>query len=168
MPKNLQLYKIDVLQGNGNGKSINFDSKNVLATSDLGPCVAILIIDENLRKCFMIHSDSNRTSGKGGVSLENGFKQLGLDENACYKINLIGAMDKEALENKKSVIENLLPNSIITCEKNGESAYISYDGSTASTRKALAEKMNVDEIEFLLSANEENNDEDLPQFKPNW
>lgn len=145
MPK--QLDKIEVLQGNGNGKTINLGSNQVLNTTDLVGCIAVLIVDKKNKKCHMIHSDVNGSQGIGGISLEDGIKKLGLSKNNNYEIGLLGGMNPAALENKQRVIQQILPKSTISTKLNSEGAFLAGEGGfMAPTRTQLAQKMGVENL----------------------
>ena len=148
------LIRVDVEQGNGNGKSIDSDSDRVLCTADLIGCIAILIYDETNNKNYLIHSDSNSTSGKGSISLEDGINGLGLSKESSYKIGLIGGMAIESIKKKQDIIEKLIPNSKfvdIESASNSDTAYITGQGIMARNKRGLQEVMGLSDLQLITS-----------------
>lgn len=93
-----------VPQGNYNYKSIGFfEVGKVLYTSDLNPCVAILIKDSKLQLCTMIHS-----SDLNGFStvIERIIKKMWIPtiETAHYEVGLIGGHNAFSLLGRKQIL----------------------------------------------------------------
>ncbi|MCP3678918.1 MAG: hypothetical protein GY782_00910 [Gammaproteobacteria bacterium] len=150
--KTINLIPISVQQGNGNGKSITYSHNQhyVLKTSDLVDCIAVLIIDKNQNKLHMIHSDSHFTSGVGGVSLRTAFRRLDLSSDIEYSIGLIGGQSNKALDNMENHINNLLPQANISHKQSQkENAYLVNDGTIASSKIELSEKLGVGKISLM-------------------
>ncbi|WP_133127799.1 hypothetical protein [Legionella nagasakiensis] len=145
MPKDITVIGYFVEQGNGHGKSIEHGSEDILYTSDLVGCIAVLIVDEE--NCYFIHSDSNLANGKGSVSLKDALQELGLSKNRHYRIGLIGGESEDALTHKQRAIEAVLPDiEVIYRHAMADSAYLTGNGCMAHTKRALAEKLGVDSI----------------------
>jgi hypothetical protein len=147
------LESIYVPQGNGYGVRIDrhSDSKVLLKTQDLTDCLAILITDN--QSCYMIHSDANDRSGKGSISLKDGLKKIGIKSNEIYSIGLVGGQTESASNHKKSIIENLLPNStvkMVSLGGNGDTAYLLGDGFMTDFKREIKQHLNVDEIEEVI------------------
>lgn len=144
--KTIALKKTEVSQGNGKGKTIPKDKGEVLFTTDMVGCIAILGVGTD--NCFMIHSDNNGTSGIGKVTLEDGLKGLGVGSSSVYTIYLIGGESSEGLQSKQDAIQQILPSCTINKIGNYGSAYLTGDGVYAITNSNLKEKLGVDTIEY--------------------
>ena len=129
---------IEVMQGNKNAKSIDFNSDSYLVTHNLVPCIALLIADNAQQKYHMIHCDSIGNIDIGGTTLKTVFIKLALSENRDYLIGLIGGASDASLEKMKQTISTLLPKAkTIIIEKEGRSAYLSGQGVMASSKEEL-------------------------------
>jgi hypothetical protein len=141
----ITLQGVPVLQGNAKGKSIDVGSSDVLHTSDLFDCVAILIMDS--KRCVMIHSDTNDNKGVGSTSLENAFNGFGFQKENQYTIGLIGGRSNLALLHKKAKIQELLPKATIDyLEPMQDSAYFLGNGVMAATKGAIKTALKVDSL----------------------
>jgi hypothetical protein len=141
----LKLKKVVVFQGNGNGQSISADGKSALVTTDMADCIAILGYDG--QKCYMIHSDSNATSGIGAVNMATGIRSVGMSDSCNLTISLIGGRQQLSLQNKLAKVKETLP----SCKSGAmiadvSSAYITGKGVVATTRAGLATALGVDEV----------------------
>lgn len=129
---------VEVRQGNANARSIILGSDHYLFTQDLTPCIALLIVDKKNSRCHMIHTDAFDTSSMGGVTLRTQLFKLGLDHNGDYSIGLIGGASTESIQKAEQKIKLLLPKANIILKELGKhAAYLSGDGSMATSKKAL-------------------------------
>ncbi len=140
--QNLEVPGIYVQQGNANGKTIRQGEGVILYTSDLGPCVAVIVNDEAKKKIHFIHSDSNERSGKGKTSLRDAFMKLNLSKDLYYEIALIGAMDEAGLNAKKEFVQSLLPHGHVKMEMNADGAFVFGLTGEISVSKTKFRKIN--------------------------
>lgn len=146
----MELSLIEVGQGNGNGLAIDKNSDSVLRTTDLVGCIAVLIVGKN--ECFMIHSDSNTKDGKGGISLIDGIKSLGLNTGESYDIGLIGGSSEESFDIKYKEVQKLLSNTTLKMSySNVDTAYLTSTGVMAPTKSSLAEKLQIELSDLELT-----------------
>lgn len=134
------LHVVSVEQGNNNGQSIMKGSNCVLKTTDLIGCIAVLITGNKM--CYMIHSDTNGSTGKGNTTLIEGIRSLKLDEQEPYEIGLIGGSSLQSLKLKYHEIKKILPNATFKKSHEGaDSAYLDSLGHMAHTKRELAEQL---------------------------
>jgi len=146
--ESIQLSGIQVQQGNGNGQIISRNRENcVLATFDMGPCVAVCGFNDSI--AFMIHSDSMRDVGVGKVDLITGLKKLvpELNDGNGLTITLFGGRSKAT----QRLLDKHLPQAKIeTTSTESDSAYLTNDGFSGPVKRILAEKLHVDSIDIFF------------------
>lgn len=104
-------------QGNVNTKVLSsFPSEpNALYTTDLDPCLAVMIIQENTILC--VHVDSFGKSGIGGISLDTILYRHLVPNKKATRVFLVGANSQGSAGNLRGVLYALQKLELHSCIK---------------------------------------------------